>query len=116
MPAGRARFVVMNRLVNPFVAGLLRSPLHSLLSGRLALITVTGRRSGTRHTFPVGYRAAGDVVTIAVVAPESKLWWRNVRGGAPVALRLRGVDRAGRAEAHGDERAGVTVEVRLDAG
>lgn len=42
--------------MNPVVKALIRSRLHGLASGSLALITVTGRRSGREHTFPVGYR------------------------------------------------------------
>ena len=94
---------------------LLRSPLHPLVSGRLALITVTGRRSGRRFTFPVGYERDGDLVTITVGWPQQKLWWRNLRGeGAPVLLRLQGEERKGHAQALGDELTGVTVKVRLD--
>jgi F420H(2)-dependent quinone reductase len=107
-------FVVVNRAVNPFVKTVLRSPAHGLLSGHLALITVTGRRSGRTFTFPVGYHVDGERVTIPVEWPERKRWWRNLRDGAPVQLRLRGVRRSGTAQAHGDERSGVTVEVELD--
>ena len=115
MTAGHGRFAVFNRTVNPVVRGVLSSPLHGLADRRLALITVTGRRTGRAHTFPVGYRQEGDVVTIVVGWPERKLWWRNLVGGAPVRIRIRGVEHRGHAEVTGDERSGVTVEVRLDA-
>lgn len=110
-----APFALMNRSVNLLLRALLRSPLHRLVSGRLVLITVTGRRSGRLYTFPVAYSASGDLVTIGVGWPERKRWWRNLRGdGASVRLRLRGAERTGHAVAHGDEATGVTVEVRLD--
>ena len=115
MPEGHAPFAVFNRVGNPGVRLLLRSPLHPLVSGRLALITVTGRKSGRSYTIPVSYRRTGDVVKIGVGWPGRKAWWRNLRGeGAPVTMLLRGEQRTGRAVAHGDERSGVTVEVRLD--
>jgi hypothetical protein len=115
MPEGHAPFAVFNRIGNPGVRALLRSPLHGAVSGRLALITVTGRRSGRTFTFPVAYRREGEVVTIGVEWPQRKVWWRNLRGdGAPVRLRLRGEERSGRALARGDEQRGVTVEVTLD--
>ena len=104
---------LINRVVNPVVRGVLRSPVHGVASGRLALITVTGRRSGRTFTFPVGYSQDGETVRITVGWPEQKQWWRNLREEAPVAIRLHGVDRSGMAVAHGDERTGVTVEVRL---
>lgn len=71
-------FTVFNRTVNPVVRLLLRSPAHRALSGRLALITVTGRRSGRRFTFPVGYRELDGRIEIAVGWPERKRWWRNL--------------------------------------
>ncbi len=114
MPRGHAPFALFNRTGNPVIAAVLRSPLHPVLSGRLALITVTGRRSGRRYTFPVGYRADGSRVTIPVMWADRKVWWRNLRDGAPVELRLRGTSHAGEALAHVDERGGVTVGVLLD--
>jgi hypothetical protein len=107
-------FAVVNRVVNPVVHGVLRSPAHRLLSGHLALLTVTGRRSGRTFTFPVGYHQDGDRVTIGVDWPERKRWWRNLSDDAPVEIWLAGVRRAGTGRAHGDEHAGVTVEIHLD--
>jgi hypothetical protein len=114
MPAGHAPFALWNRSGNRAVRLLLRSPLHPLLSRRLALITVTGRRSGLEHTLPVAYRREGERVAIPVMWPERKLWWRNLRGGAPVRLVLGGAPLSGTAEAHEDDRGGVSVEVLLD--
>jgi hypothetical protein len=114
VPRGHAPFAIWNRTGNQAIALLLRSPLHRLASRQLALITVTGRRSGREHTFPVGYERDGERVTIPVLWPERKLWWRNVRGGAPVRLRIRGEQHSGHAEVRGDERSGVSVEIALD--
>ena len=115
MPKGHAPFAVFNRFGNPGIRLLLNSPLHAPLSGQLALITVTGRRSGRTFTFPVGYRRAGSVVKIGVGWPERKLWWRNLLDeGGPVQMRIRGKDYSGHAVARGDEQRGVTVDVTLD--
>ena len=97
MPEGHAPFAVFNRTANPFVSAVLRSPLHPLLSRSLALITITGRRSGRRYTFPVGYRQDGDRVLIDVGWPERKRWWRNLRDAAKVEMRIRGTRRRGQA-------------------
>jgi deazaflavin-dependent oxidoreductase (nitroreductase family) len=115
VPRSHAPFAVFNRTTNPLVRAVLSSPLHPLLSRGLALITVTGRRSGRRFTFPVGYRQDGDRVTISVGWPERKHWWRNLTDGARVDMRIRGQHRVGQAKARGDERTAVTVEVQLDA-
>ncbi len=48
--------------VNPLVAGILRSRVHSLLSGRLMLLTYTGRKSGRARTIPVEHADAAHVV------------------------------------------------------
>jgi F420H(2)-dependent quinone reductase len=114
MAEGHVPFAIFNRSANPLVRLVLSSPLHPLLSRSLALITVTGLKTGRTYTFPVGYKQEGDRVTIGVGWPERKRWWRNLRGGAPVRVRLRGNIRSGHAEARGDERTGVTVDVRLD--
>lgn len=45
----------LNRVVNPLVRAPFRSPLHPLLSRRLVLLRVTGRRSGRTFELPVGY-------------------------------------------------------------
>src|SRR4051812_6558191 len=116
MPEGHARFAVFNRTANPIVRAVLASPLHPLLSRGLALITVTGNRTGRRYTFPVAYRREGDRVTVNVGWPERKRWWRNVKDGGRVEMRIRGQRYQGDARARGDEHAGVTVEVQLDAG
>ncbi|MFL5780732.1 MAG: nitroreductase/quinone reductase family protein [Thermoleophilaceae bacterium] len=113
-PEGHAPFALFNRTGNRVVSGLVRTPvLHRLVSGRIALITVTGRRSGRQFTFPVFYTQDGDRVTIEVGWPERKVWWRNLRDGGEVRMRLRGTQRTGHAQAHGDVRAGVTVRVAL---
>jgi F420H(2)-dependent quinone reductase len=83
------------RLLNPFVAMLLRSRFHHLMSKDIMLISFTGRRSGRQYTTPVSYVREGNVVRCVTSSP----WWRNLRGGAEVSLRIRGEDRAGHAEA-----------------
>ena len=84
------------RLVNPFFEALLRSPLHSLVSDRLLLITFTGRRSGEEFTTPVAYDREGE--TLAIISTTDSNWWRNLRGGQPVRIHLRSERRRAVAE------------------
>ena len=114
MAGSHTPFVIVNRAINPLVRRVLRSPAHGLLSGHLALLSVTGRRSGRTFTFPVGYDRDGDRVTIGVDWPERKRWWRNLLEPAPVEIWLAGVRRTGTGQARGDEHTGVSVEIELD--
>lgn len=75
-------------IVNPIVRTLLRSPVHGFFSDSLMLITFTGRRSGRSYTTPVRYVQDGEVIRCYTSAENQ--WWRNLRGGADVELRVRG--------------------------
>lgn len=82
------------RAINPVVGAILRSPLHYLLSDQLVLLTYTGRKTGKRYTIPVGYSREGE----ALIVPSAHAWWKNLRGGAAVEVRLRGRRYTGTAE------------------
>jgi hypothetical protein len=113
---GRTAFLAMNRTMNPALAMVLRSPAHRLASGRLALITYTGRKSGREYTIPVLYRDKGDEVTIGVGWPERKVWWRNLTGeGGPVRMVVRGEEVRGHAVATHDPGRDALVRVRVDS-
>jgi deazaflavin-dependent oxidoreductase (nitroreductase family) len=88
------------RTLNGAVRALLRSPLHGVVSRRLLLITVVGRRTGTVYTHPVGYVVDDDG---AVLVGSAAGWRRNLRAGEPVRLRLRGHERLASAEVIRDE-------------
>ena len=87
----------MNKIANPLVRWILRSPLQRLMSTTLLLITYRGRKSGKDFTLPVQYVQEGGVIYIVPGAAEKKTWWRNLRGGAPVRLLLKGQSVAGNA-------------------
>lgn len=73
---------------NKFMAWLLHSPLHGLISSNIMLIRVTGRKSGKTYTTPVNYlRIDGALYT---TSQRGRKWWRNLRGGAAATLHLRG--------------------------
>ncbi len=77
-------------IVNPLLAWLLRSPLHWLASGRVMLISYTGRRSGRRITIPVSYRTSDSELRVTVGQHWQKQWWRNLTTESPVELQLGG--------------------------
>ncbi len=70
-----------------------------------------GRRSGRRFTIPVMYAEREGTLTIFVGHPERKRWWRNLRVGAEVEVRLRGRRLRGQADVVEDSAA---VETYLD--
>jgi hypothetical protein len=74
------------QIINPFVRAILRSPLHGLLSKQVMLLTYTGRKTAKRYTIPVGYARDGETLVVF----SSRAWRRNLRGGAPVEVRLQG--------------------------
>ncbi|NOX48943.1 MAG: nitroreductase family deazaflavin-dependent oxidoreductase [Gammaproteobacteria bacterium] len=78
-------------LINPIVRILLRSPIHMFWSNSLMLITFTGRRSRREFTTPVRYVRLDQ--TVRCFTSSENLWWRNLKGGANVTLRLQGKEK-----------------------
>lgn len=72
---------------NDFMAWVLRSPLHGMLSGNTLLITFTGRKTGKRYTTPINFYREGEYLW--AVSSRDRTWWRNLQGGAPVDLLLK---------------------------
>ncbi len=104
------------RALNRGAVALTHVPVLGGLVGRgLVEIRYTGRKSGRSFQTPVNYRLDGDRVTIAVMSPDAKRWWRNFLGeGGPITLlNFRGSDRTGHAVATRDDRGRVRVDVRL---
>lgn len=76
--------------MNPFVHFILSSPLHSMLSGRLVLITYTGRKSGKKHTLPVQYAESRNELIVVAGYHEHKKWWRNLLQESTISVCYRG--------------------------
>jgi hypothetical protein len=70
-------------VINPVMRRFLN---RGIGSKTLMMLEFTGRRSGRSYSFPVGYMQIGQ--TLFCYSPFS--WWRNLRGGAPVTVVLRG--------------------------
>ncbi|MGB8214429.1 MAG: nitroreductase/quinone reductase family protein [Anaerolineales bacterium] len=80
----------MNKVANPLVGLILRSRLHALMSASMLIITYRGRKTGREYSLPVQYAQDGNHIFIVPGMPEQKTWWRNLKGGLPIQLRLRG--------------------------
>lgn len=72
---------------NDFMAWVLRSPFHGMLSNGMMLITITGRKTGKTYTTPVGYYEEGE--NLWVITSRERKWWRNLQGGAKVNLLVK---------------------------
>jgi hypothetical protein len=88
-----SRFRTMMKIGNAVMVPMLRSRLGARMHD-LALLTVTGRRSGKRYAIPVGYH---DVHGEGIVLTAST-WRKNLRGGADVDVIHEGRTRRMHAE------------------
>lgn len=93
------RTTIANRMLNPLVIALLRSPLHPLTSRTNALVTCRSRRTGRTYTLPLRYAEDETGLWLHAAKPDTKTWWRSLEGGAPVTVRLRGREVHAHAEA-----------------
>lgn len=86
---------------NALVRPLLKAPIiGKYVSGSIAEISYTGRKSGREFSLIVSYKLRGDEVTIGVALPDKKHWWRNFYpDGGPIRIELDGVERSGNAVA-----------------
>lgn len=77
---------------NTIVIWLLQSPFHGLISRNTVLIGYEGRKTAKRYFVPVNFvRVAGeDGDHLLITSERGRTWWRNLRGGSPVDLRLQG--------------------------
>ncbi|MFI6318723.1 nitroreductase/quinone reductase family protein [Nonomuraea sp. NPDC050556] len=56
------------------------------MSRNTMIMRVVGRKSGRTYTFPVRYQRHEDTITCYTDSG----WWKNLRGGAPVTVLVRG--------------------------
>jgi deazaflavin-dependent oxidoreductase (nitroreductase family) len=78
---------------NGIMTALLRSPLHGAISHSVLALTYTGRKSGRTYTVPVNYvRDPDDYERLLITSTPARTWWRNLREGQSVIVRLRGRD------------------------
>ena len=72
------------RFFNPVARLVLQTPLHPLMSGRMMLLSFTGRKTGRTYTTPVSYVREGN----SLLVPGGGAWWRNLESGLPARARL----------------------------
>jgi hypothetical protein len=92
-------------VLNTVMRGVLRSPLHRVVSGRVLILSLTGRRSGRTISTPLSYLREGDTVTLFT----SAAWRRNLNGGALVRLWIAGREYSGWAVTCEDDKEAVAA-------
>lgn len=75
-------------MVNVPMRVLLGLPFPTPLSGRLMLVSFTGRKTGKSYRQPVSYVQDGNTL----LTPGGGKWKWNLKEDQPVKLRLRGQD------------------------
>ncbi|WP_141772931.1 nitroreductase/quinone reductase family protein [Mycobacterium malmoense] len=74
------------RVGNVLARAALRAPLlHRLVSNRMLIITVAGRRTGRRYRIPVGYVGIDGRILIGTGGN----WLQNLRPDTPVEVLVR---------------------------
>ncbi len=93
-PLGRRIQARVMSMFNIPMRILLRLPFPTPLSGRLMLISYTGRKTGKAYLQPVSYVQYGDTL----LTPGGGKWKLNLQDGQPVRIRLRGREVVARSE------------------
>lgn len=71
-----------------FMAFLLRRGWMGPASDTLMVITTTGRKTGKRHSVPIGYiRDGDDIVVLSSKNPSN--WFRNVLANGTATLEIK---------------------------
>jgi hypothetical protein len=87
---------MLYRTLNPVMKALLRSPLHGIASGTIALLHFRGRNSGREFVTPLSYTREND--TVRFLSAHSTSWWMNLRGEAvPVSIEIARETHTGKA-------------------
>ena len=99
------------RMINPFVAWLLQSRLHRLISFQLLLLEITGRRSGRIYRIPVSYaKQSGDLICLTL---GENLWWRNLQDCSSATLIYRGQRQVAPVQLVANEAATIETQMRM---
>jgi hypothetical protein len=111
-PLGRRIQARVMRVVNVPMRVLLRLPFRTPLSGRLMLVSYTGRKTGKAYEQPVSYVQRGDTL----LSPGGGSWKWNLRDGQPVCIQRGGRARLARPELIADpNEIGRLLEVMMAA-
>jgi hypothetical protein len=87
--ARRVKHAVNRLFVNRIVRAILRSPFHRVLSGRVLVLTFSGRSTGRVYALPLVY-LEDDAAIYCCTLQTATRWWKNLLGSPQVRVLLRG--------------------------
>ena len=64
------------RMINPWMAILLRSPVSFLLHKRILVVEYQGRKTGRQYRIPLSYHLCDN--RICCLTESTGIWWRNL--------------------------------------
>ena len=100
------------KTLNPVMKALLRSPLHGIASGTIALLHFRGRKSGREFVTPLSYVRENG--TVCFLSAHSTRWWMNLREeGVPVSIEIARETYTGRARLWDGDSEELRERVRL---
>jgi hypothetical protein len=99
---------------NGVVESVLKSPLHRLLSGKLALVSYQDDNGSTESTPPLQYADTHHGIVVLVDEHDTTTWWRNftTMGQAKVLLTGKWIPMTAHALVGSEEPDAVTPLLR----
>ena len=64
------------RMINPWMAILLRSPVSFLVHKRILVVEYQGRKTGRQYRIPLSYHLCDN--RICCLTESTGIWWRNL--------------------------------------
>ena len=64
------------RMINPWMAILLRSPVSFLVHQRILVVEYQGRKTGKHYRIPLSYHMCDE--RICCLTESKTIWWRNL--------------------------------------
>ena len=77
------------RLLNPFTRAIAKSPLHTIISRNIIVLTFPGIKSGRIYSIPVSYLETSDKEMICLT-DRPYIWWRNLINNKNIQILLKG--------------------------
>ena len=72
---------------NKIMLGILRSPIHSMISNGIMILGFKGAKSGKTFSTPVNYMEIDS--KIYVMSDRTRIWWKNIKTNPEVEMYIK---------------------------